>query len=79
MGTHGCMLTHLIGYKNYFLHTCVLCHFGPMQIGKGMNHGCIGLGKHIVFRFIIEYSSLMDFYRPLGNYNNRSKYLFIYI
>jgi hypothetical protein len=28
-------------------------------------------GKDIVFRFIIEYSSLMDFYRPLGN-NNRS-------
>ncbi len=22
---------------------------------------------YIVFRFIIEYSSLMDFYRPLGN------------
>jgi hypothetical protein len=24
-------------------------------------------GKDIVFRFIIEYSSLRDFYRPLGN------------
>jgi len=24
-------------------------------------------GKDILFRFIIEYSSLMDFYRPLGN------------
>jgi hypothetical protein len=23
-------------------------------------------GKDIVFRFIIEYSSLRDFYRPLG-------------
>jgi hypothetical protein len=23
----------------------------------------------IVFRFIIEYSSLRDFYRPLGNIN----------
>jgi hypothetical protein len=37
-----------------------LCHF-------------IGLAyqdKDIVFRFLIEYSSLMDFYRPLGN--NRS-------
>jgi len=29
-------------------------------------------GKDIVFRFIIEYSSLMDFYRPLGSNNNRS-------
>jgi hypothetical protein len=27
-------------------------------------------GKDIVFRFIMEYSSLRDFYRPLGN--NRS-------
>jgi len=27
--------------------------------------------KDIVFRFIREYSSLRDFYRPLGN-NNRS-------
>ncbi len=28
-------------------------------------------GKDIVvFRFIIEYSSLRDFYRPLGNNNN---------
>jgi hypothetical protein len=25
------------------------------------------LGKDIVFRFIIEYSSLRDFYRPLGS------------
>jgi hypothetical protein len=24
-------------------------------------------GKDIMFRFIIEYSSLRDFYRPLGN------------
>jgi len=33
--------------------------------------GFIGLalveGKDIAFRFIIEYSSLRDFYRPLGN------------
>jgi hypothetical protein len=29
--------------------------------------------KDIVFQFIIEYnSSLRDFYRPLGNNNNRS-------
>jgi hypothetical protein len=36
--------------------------------------GCfIGLayqGKDIVFRFIIEYSSLRDFYKPLGNNNS---------
>ncbi len=30
--------------------------------------------KDIVFRFIIEYSSLRDFYRPLGNNNNRSNF-----
>jgi hypothetical protein len=30
------------------------------------------LGKDIVFRFIIEYSSLMEFYRPLLGNNNRS-------
>ncbi len=29
-------------------------------------------GKDIVFRFIIEYSSLRDFYRPLGNNNNNN-------
>ncbi len=27
-------------------------------------------GKDIVFRFTIEYSSLRDFYRPLGNNNS---------
>ncbi len=32
-------------------------------------------GKDIVFRFIIEYSSLRDFYRPLGNNNNRSIFI----
>jgi hypothetical protein len=32
-------------------------------------------GKDIVFRFIIEYySSLRDFYKPLGNNNNRSNF-----
>jgi hypothetical protein len=31
------------------------------------------VGKDIVvFRFIIEYSSLRDFYRPLGNNNNNN-------
>jgi hypothetical protein len=35
----------------------------------------IGLyqGKDIVFRFILEYSSLRDFYRPLGNNNNNNR------
>jgi hypothetical protein len=36
-------------------------------------------GKDIVFRFIIEYySSLRDFYSPLGNNNNNNK-RFIFI
>ncbi len=42
-----------------------------------MGVGFVGLayqGKAIVFRFIIEYSSLRDFYRPLGN-NNRSIFI----
>jgi hypothetical protein len=30
----------------------------------------------IAFRFIIEYSSLRDFYRPLGN-NNNNRSIFI--
>jgi hypothetical protein len=30
-----------------------------------------------VLRFIIEYSSLRDFYRPLGNNNNRSIYFYM--
>jgi hypothetical protein len=33
--------------------------------------------KDIVFRFIIEYSSLRDFYRPLGYNNNTSIFFFI--
>jgi hypothetical protein len=32
-------------------------------------------GKDIVFRFIIEYSSLRDFYRLLSNNNNRSIFI----
>jgi hypothetical protein len=31
--------------------------------------------KDVAFRFIIEYSSLRDFYRPLGNNNNRSIFI----
>jgi hypothetical protein len=42
------------------------------------DHTFVGLslprqGMILVFRFIIEYSSLRDFYRPLGN--NRSIFL----
>jgi len=34
----------------------------------------------VVFRFIIEYSSLRDFYRPLlGHNNNRSIYFYMRI
>ncbi len=33
-------------------------------------------GKDIVFRFIIEYSSLRDFYRPLGNNNINNRSIF---
>ncbi len=40
---------------------------GPAYQGK----------KDIVFRFIIEYSSLRDFYRPLGN-NNNNMSIFLY-
>jgi hypothetical protein len=40
-------------------------------IASNLMPGFVGLayqGKDIVFRFIIEYSSLRDFYRPLlGN------------
>ncbi len=34
------------------------------------------VGKDIVFRFIIEYSSLRDFYWPLGNNNNNRSILY---
>jgi hypothetical protein len=45
--------------------------------GLIISHDFAGLayqeGKDIVvLRFIIEYSSFRDFYRPLGNNNNRS-------
>jgi hypothetical protein len=32
-------------------------------------------GKAIVLRFIIEYSSFREFYRPLGSNNNRSIFI----
>jgi hypothetical protein len=32
-------------------------------------------GKDIVFRFIVEYSSLRDFHKPLGNNNNSSIFI----
>ncbi len=47
-------------------------------IASNLMPGFVGLAyqgkKDIVFRFIVEYSSLRDFYGPLGNnnYNNRS-------
>jgi hypothetical protein len=48
--------------------------------GGGLVNFVVGLalvGKDIVCRFIIEYSSsLRDFYRPLGNNNNR--FIFLY-
>jgi hypothetical protein len=51
------------------------------SLGTGP-HSFIGLayqGKDIVvFRFIIEYSSLRDFYRPLGNNNNNNRSILFY-
>ncbi len=37
----GCMLSHLIGYKNLLFPTCVLAIFVAWANGKGMNYGCI--------------------------------------
>jgi hypothetical protein len=43
-----------------------------------VNHIPSTKGKHIiVFRFIVEYSSLRDFNRPLGN-NNNNRSIFLY-
>ncbi len=42
----------------------------PNYVVNGEGEG----GKDIVFRFIIEYSSLRDF-APLGNNNNRSIFI----
>jgi hypothetical protein len=36
-------------------------------------------GKDIVLRFIIEYSSFRDFYRPLGNNNNNNNRSIFYM
>jgi hypothetical protein len=52
------------------------CYVLSQNLTKHNTH-FVGLayhGKDIVFRFIIEYSSLRDFYRPLCN-NNRSVFL----
>ncbi len=42
-----------------------------LKLARQTNRSFIGLAyqgkKDIVFRFIIEYSSLRDFYRPLGS------------
>jgi len=51
--------------------------FGTWWLGYVCVCVCVGLayqGKDIVFGFIIEYSSLRDFYRPLGN-NIRSIFI----
>ncbi len=32
-----------------------------------------------MFRFIIEYSSLRDFYRPIGNNNIRSIFIGVFL
>jgi len=39
----------------------------PFYEQPTLSFGLALVGKDIVFRFIIEYSSLRDFYRPLGN------------
>jgi hypothetical protein len=41
--------------------------YGTFVVGLAYHQG-----KDIVFRFIIEYCSLRDFYRPLGNNNNNN-------
>jgi hypothetical protein len=46
----------------------------PFYEQSTLSFGLALVGKDIVFRFIIEYSSLRDFYKPLGN-NNRSIFL----
>ncbi len=40
--------------------------YGPIHLLTTSFIGLAYQGKNIVFRFIIEYSSLRDFYRPLG-------------
>ncbi len=59
--------------------------WSPLAVGgirvfvRGFRVFVFGLalvGKDIVFRFIIDHSSsLRDFYRPLGNNNNRSIFM----
>ncbi len=55
----------------------------PLVMASDKKPPFVGLayqGKDIVLRFIIEYSSLRDFYRPLGNNNNtnNNKSIFLY-
>jgi hypothetical protein len=42
--------------------------YGPIHLLTTSFIGLAYQGKNIVFRFIIEYSSLRDFYRPLARY-----------
>ncbi len=56
----------ILGMRGHWGHSCIL-FVGLAEEGKDI----------VVFRFIIEYnSSLRDFYRPLGNNNNRSIFLY---
>jgi hypothetical protein len=58
--------------------TWVLSLFVPSFPLVGCFVGLAYQGKDIiVFRFIIEYSSIRDFYRPLGNNNNNNRSNFI--
>ncbi len=59
-------IKHNLSFRGYILAHVLIPLFLPNSIGLAYQ------GKDIVFRFIIEYSSLRDFYRPLGNNNNNN-------
>jgi hypothetical protein len=65
-------------FPSFFNCLCIVSH--SLWAPTTRTCGFVGLAyyqgkKDIVFRFIIEYSSLRDFYRPLGNNNNRSIFI----
>jgi hypothetical protein len=65
-------------FPSFFNCLCIVSH--SLWAPTTQTCGFVGLAyyqgkKDIVFRFIIEYSSLRDFYRPLGNNNNRSIFI----
>jgi hypothetical protein len=76
--TRVCMCVHCV--ENIFAEN-PLFHFllgFKFQLCHSHAYNFIGLayqGKDIVFRFIIEYSSFRDFYRPLDSNNNRSIFM----